>query len=85
MSNLMDRAQGLDMTNIEPLLDEVAALDPDLEHELREAITEAGEALANIAQAGLFEAESSIDSASHWHQKAAALQAELDEITETQA
>lgn len=62
MTDLMSRAH-LDMTNIEPLLDDVEALDPVLADELREAIQEAGDALQRIAQDALYEAEESMTAA----------------------
>lgn len=69
MTNLMDQAQGLDMTDIEQLLDDVAALDEALAEDLREAIDTAGDALAEIAKQALMEAENNIEAAAHWRKQ----------------
>ena len=80
MTNLMDQAQGLDMTDIEQLLDDVAALDEALAEDLREAIDTAGDALAEIAKQALMEAENNIEAAAHWRKQYQNLQANIDTV-----
>ena len=60
MDNLMEQAD-LDWTNIEPLLEVVGDADPDLEQELREAISDATDTITDIAKRALMEAGAGFD------------------------